>query len=114
MANTYTQLHIHIVFVVKYREALIHPDWENQLHQYITGIIRNNGHKLLAINSANDHMHILIGLNPVQSLSELIRLIKCDSSEFINKKKLSKRKFCWQEGYGAFSTSHSHIDKVVN
>jgi REP element-mobilizing transposase RayT len=113
MANTYTQLHIHIVFAVKFREALIKPDWENQLHQYITGIIKNNGHKLLAINSAVDHIHILIGLHPKQSLSELIRQVKCDSSEFINRNKLNRRKFQWQEGFGAFSTSHSQIDKVV-
>ncbi len=113
MPDTYTQLYIHLVFAVKYREALIKPDWEERLHKYITGIIQNNGHKLLAINSATDHTHVFIGLNPKQSISDLMRLVKGDSSEFINKEKLTARKFQWQEGYGAFSNSRSQIDGVV-
>ena len=113
MPDTYTQLYIHFVFAVKYREALIKPDWEERLHKYITGIIQNNGHKLLAINSATDHTHVFIGLNPKQSISELMRLVKGDSSEFINKEKLTTRKFQWQEGYGAFSNSRTQIDGVV-
>lgn len=76
MANTYTQMHLHLVFAVKYRQALIQPEWEERLHKYITGIIQNNGHKLLAINSVPDHMHIFIGMNPSQSISELMRLVK--------------------------------------
>ncbi len=113
MANTYTQLYIHFVFAVKYREAVIHSSWEEELHKYITGIIQNNGHKLIAINSATDHIHAFIGLNPKQSISELMRLVKGDSSELINRKKLTKTKFQWQEGYGAFSNSYSQINDVV-
>ena len=113
MPDTYTQLYIHLVFAVKYREATIKSEWEKRLHKYITGIIQNNGHKLLAVNSANDHIHIFIGLNPKQSISDLMRLVKGDSSEFINKEKLTPRKFQWQEGYGAFSNSRSQIDGVV-
>lgn len=113
MPNTYTQLYIHCVFAVKYREAIIQPEWEERLHKYITGIIKNNGHKLLAINSVADHLHLFVGLNPNQSISEMMRLIKGDSSEFINKEKLTKRKFYWQEGYGAFSNSRSQIDAVI-
>nr|WP_294795648.1 IS200/IS605 family transposase [uncultured Mucilaginibacter sp.] len=113
MPDTYTQLYIHFIFAVKYREALIKPDWEERLHKYITGIIQNNGHKLLAINSATDHTHVFIGLNPNQSISDLMRLVKGDSSEFINKEKLTSRKFQWQDGYGAFSNSRSQIDGVV-
>ncbi len=113
MAKTYTQLHIHCVFAVKYRAAMIQPAWEAIIHKYITGIIQNNGHKLLVINSVSDHLHLFIGLNPNQSISEIMRLVKGDSSEFINKKKFTSRKFNWQEGYGAFSNSHSQIDSVV-
>jgi putative transposase len=113
MANTYTQLYIHCVFAVKYRSAVIGADWEERLHKYITGIIKNNGHKLLAINSMPDHVHLFVGLIPTQSVSELMRLVKGDSSEFINKNKLTKVKFQWQEGYGAFSNGHSQIDAVV-
>lgn len=114
MPNTYTQLYIHCVFAVKYRAAVIHPKWEERLHKYITGIVQNNGHKLLAINSVSDHIHLFIGLNPKQSISELMRLVKGDSSEFINKEQLTKQKFQWQEGYGAFSNSRSQINDVIN
>jgi len=113
MPNTYTQLYIHFVFAVKYRAAVIQPEWENHLHKYITGIVQNNGHKMLAINSMPDHLHFFAGLSPNQSISEMMRLVKGDSSEFINKEKFTKRKFHWQDGYGAFSNSRSHIDGVV-
>ena len=113
MANTYTQLHIHFVFAVKYRAALIQEQWEGRLHQYITGIVQNNGHKILAINSAYDHLHLFIGLNPKQAISDLMRLVKGDSAEFINKERFTPGKFQWQSGYGAFSNSHSQIDAVV-
>lgn len=113
MPNTYTQLHIHCVFAVKYRAAMIQPEWEERLHKYITGIVQNNDHKLLAINSVADHTHMFVGLNPKQSISEMLQLVKGDSSEFANKKGFTKRKFYWQDGYGAFSNSHSQIDAVV-
>jgi len=113
MPNTYTQLYIHFIFAVKYRAAVIHPDWEVHLHKYITGVVQKNGHKLLAINSVPDHLHMLVGYNPLQSVSELMRLVKGDSSEFVNKNGFTKDKFRWQEGYGAFSNSTSHMDRVV-
>jgi putative transposase len=113
MSNTYTQLYVHFVFAVKYRQATIIEEWEERLQKYITGIVQNNGHKLLAINTMPDHLHLFIGLNPKQSISELMRLVKGDSSEFINKEGFTKRKFYWQEGYGAFSNSRSQIDGVV-
>jgi putative transposase len=113
MSNTYTQLYIHCVFAVKYRKAVIQLTWEDRLHKYITGIVQNNGHKLLAINSMPDHLHLFVGLDPKQSISEMMRLVKGDSSEFINNEKFTERKFSWQEGYGAFSNSRSQIDSVV-
>jgi len=113
MPNTYTQLYIHFVFAVKYRKAIIGEEWEDRLQKYISGIVQNNGHKLLAINTMPDHLHLFAGLNPKQSISELMRLVKGDSSEFINNKGLTSRRFHWQEGYGAFSNSRSQIDGVV-
>lgn len=113
MPNTYTQLYIHCVFAVKYRKAVIEAEWEERLQKYITGILQNNGHKLLAINSMPDQLHFFVGLNPNQSISEMMKLAKGDSSEFINNEKLTKRKFHWQDGYGAFSNSRSQIDSVV-
>ena len=93
MPNTYTQLYIHCVFAVKYRAAVIQPACEERLHRYITGIVQNNGHKLLAINSMADHSHLFVGLNPKQSISEMMRLVKGDSSEFVNKERFTQRKF---------------------
>jgi len=113
MPNTYTQLYIHFVFAVKYRKAVIHEEWEDRLQKYITGIVQRNGHKLLAINNMPDHLHLFVGLNPKQSISELMQFVKGDSSEFINANKLTQRKFQWQDGYGAFSNSRSQIDGVV-
>jgi putative transposase len=113
MSNTYTQLYIHFVFAVKYRKAVIDEEWEDRLQKYITGIVQNNGHKLLAINTIPDHLHLFAGLNPKQSISDLMKLVKGDSSEFINKEGFTKRKFHWQDGYGAFSNSRTQIDGVV-
>lgn len=113
MANTYTQLYIHFVFAVKYRAALLNENWDERLRLYIIATVQNNGHKVLAINNMPDHLHLFIGLSPAQSISDLMRLVKGDSSEWINKGKLTLYKFQWQEGYGAFSYSRSQIDKVV-
>lgn len=81
MSNTYTQLYIHFVFAVKYRQAVIGEEWEERMQKYITGIVQNNGHKLLAINNMPDHVHLFVGVNPKQSISELIKFVKGDSSE---------------------------------
>jgi REP element-mobilizing transposase RayT len=113
MANTYTQLYIHCVFAPKFRAALLQPQWDEQLRAYITGIVRNNGHKMLAINNMPDHLHLFVGLNPKQSISEMMQLVKGDSSEWINKEKLTSQKFQWQEGYGAFSYSKTQLSSVV-
>jgi len=103
MANTYTQIHVHFVFSVKYREGVIGVLWKEELYKYIAGIIKTNNHKLLAINGMSDHIHILIGMRPTQSISDLMQDIKGNSSKWINEKKFLKAKFEWQEGYGAFS-----------
>ena len=114
MANTYTQIHIHFVFAVKFRDGIISPQWKETLYKYITGTIHNNNHKLLAINGTSDHIHILIGLRPSQSISDLMKDVKQSSSKWINENKLVKGHFEWQEGYGAFSHSKSQINKVIN
>ena len=112
MANTYTQLYVQFVFAVKYRIGLIQPEWEEELHKYITGIVQNNGHKMIITNGMPDHLHLFVGLNPTQSISDLMRLVKGESSEWINLRRFTKGKFRWQEGYGAFSYSRSQIDRV--
>lgn len=113
MPNTYTQLYIHCVFAVKFRQAVISPVWDDRLRNYITAIVQNNGHKMISINNMPDHLHLFIGLNPEQSLSRLMQQVKGDSSEWINKERLTGQKFNWQGGYGAFSYAKSQIKNVA-
>src|SRR6266404_7695235 len=113
MANTYTQLHMQFVFAVKYRAALIQNDWKERLHQYIAGIFQSNKHKMLQINSMPDHIHLLIGLHLWQSISALIQNVKTESSKWIKEEKFCRSPFAWQEGYGAFSYSKSHVPDVI-
>jgi putative transposase len=112
MPNTYTQIHIQCVVAVKFRQSVIQPTRKERLQQYITGIVQNNGHKMIAINSMPDHLHLFFGFRPNQSLSDLMRIIKGESSEWINNEKFNNSIFRWQEGYGAFSYSRSQI-KIV-
>ncbi len=113
MSGTFSQIYIQVVFAVKGRESLIQTTWEEELYKYITGIIRNKGQKPIAINGMPDHIHILVGLKPSCCLSDLVREIKKSSNDFIKEKGFIKYKFNWQEGYGAFSYSHSALDNVI-
>jgi len=113
MPGTFSQIYIQVVFAVQNRDYLIQPSWEEELYKYISGITKNKGQKMLAINGMPDHIHFLIGMKPSCCLSDLVREIKKSSNEFITEKKFSKFKFNWQEGFGAFSYSHSHVDSVI-
>jgi len=114
MANTYTQIHIQAVFAVKYRIGIIQKNWKDELYKYITGIIRANDHRLLAINGMPDHVHVFFGMRPTQSLSDLLQDIKTGSSKWINDHGFVKGRFQWQQGYGAFSYSKSEISNVIS
>lgn len=111
--STFSQIYIQVVFAVKGRESLIHSSWEEELFRYITGIIQNKNQKLLAINGTKNHIHFLIGMKPSCCLSDLVREVKKHSNAFIKEKKMTARKFDWQDGYGAFSYSHSSLDNVI-
>ena len=113
MANTFSQIHIQIVFAVQGRDAIIHSSWEDNLYKYITGIVQKKEQKMMAINGMPDHIHFLIGLRPSCCLADLIRDIKKASNEYIKENKYSKCKFNWQEGYGAFSYSYWDVDKII-
>ncbi|HET6994722.1 MAG TPA: IS200/IS605 family transposase [Chitinophagaceae bacterium] len=113
MANSYTQIHIQCVFAVKFRKAMIAEQWKHQLHKYISSIIQNHQHKMISINSMPDHLHMLFGMRPQQSLADLMRIVKGDSSEWINKKKFATSLFRWQDGYGGFSYQKSSISTVA-
>ena len=113
MANTYTQIYIHVVFAVEGRQNLINPNHNGELQKYITGIISGQGHKLIAINNMPDHVHLLLGVRPDAALSELVRDIKANSSRFVNEKRWVMGRFSCQEGFGAFSHSRSQLDRVI-
>ncbi|MGE5481067.1 MAG: IS200/IS605 family transposase [Chloroflexota bacterium] len=114
MPSTFSQIYIHVVFAVKGRESLIQPEWEERLYQYLTGIVRGREQKMLAVKGNADHIHFLIGMKPSCCLSDLVREIKKASNDFIKENRLCKYKFQWQEGYGAFSYSHSNIGIVID
>ena len=113
MANTYTQCYFHLVFAVKNRDALIKAEWKDEVEKYITSLIQNHGHKLLAIHVIPDHIHISIGYNVNQLIPDLVEKIKTSSNSWIKNEKKSQFKFEWQKGYGAFTHSRSQLDAVV-
>ena len=114
MANTYSQIYIQVVFAVQGRQNLLQPEHKEELHKFIAGVVRNKNQKLIRINSVHDHVHILLSLKPDIALSDLVRDIKANSSRFMNKKGWVMGRFNWQEGFGAFSYSHSQLDQVIN
>ena len=113
MANTYTQIYLQLIFTAYGRENLLPVKHKDELQKFTTGIVQNRKHKLLAINFTRDHVHILIGYNPSQSLPDLMRDIKASTSKFINERKWLSGKFQWQNGYGAFSYSRPQLDNVI-
>ena len=113
MANTYTQIHLHLIFAVQNRISLIQNIWKDRLCEYITGIVQQHTHKMIIVNGMPDHLHIVIGMRPIQSLSDLMQDIKGNSSKWINDNKLVAGKFAWQEGYGAFSYNKSQLPKLI-
>ncbi|MBK6836490.1 MAG: IS200/IS605 family transposase [Bacteroidetes bacterium] len=113
MANTYSQIYIHLVFAVKGRENVIDKSFKNELYKYICGIVTNKKQKVFSINGVADHIHILVSIGPDYSISNLVKDIKVNSTKWINEKKFVIGKFQWQEGFGAFSVSQSQISKVA-
>ena len=112
-AGVFSQIYIHVVFAVKGKYSLVMPAWEEELYKYISGIVTNKKQKMLAINGTPDHIHFLIGMRPSCCLSDLVREVKKSSNSFIKDKHFCKSLFQWQEGYGAFSYSHSALDNVI-
>ena len=114
MPGTFPQIYIQAVFAVKGRDNLLLKDWRNEVFKYMSGIIENKEQKSIIVNGVADHVHLFIGLKPSMALSNLMRDVKNNSANFINDQKWLKGKFSWQEGFGAFSYSHSHIRKVYD
>ncbi len=113
MADTYSQIYIHIIFAVEGRQNLIRPEHDDELQKYIAGIATAEKQKLIAINNMPDHLHMLVGLRPDSSLSDFVRAIKANSSRLVNERRRVIGKFSWQEGFGAFSYARSQLGTVI-
>src|SRR5688572_27610918 len=114
MVNTYTQLYIQLVFSVKFRRSLITEVIREPVQKYLTGIAQKSSHKLLAIYCMPDHAHVLIGMHPAESISQLANNIKSKSSAWINNEKLCPFQFNWQDGFGAFSYDKRSMYNVID
>jgi REP element-mobilizing transposase RayT len=112
MAGSYSQIYLQYVFAVKGRQNLLQKPWREEVFKYIAGIIKGKNQKPIIVNGVSDHVHVFVSLKPAMPIPDLIRDIKNNSSNFINENKWVNGKFSWQEGYGVFSYSHSHIDRV--
>ncbi len=113
MANTYTQINIHAVFAVQGRENILKSEFRNEIFKYMYGILKNNKQFPLAINGYQDHVHLFFELHPTSALSDVVRIVKTNSSKWINERKFLPGKYAWQEGYGAFSYSRSQRNSVI-
>lgn len=114
MAGTYSQIYIQVVFAVQGRQNLLQKEWRQEVFKYMVGIIKNKGQKPIIVNGVEDHAHVFLGLKPAKALSDLVRDVKNNSSNFINDHKWIKGRFSWQEGYGAFLYGHSQIEDMYN
>jgi putative transposase len=114
MAGTFSQFYIHVVFAVKGRGNFLQKPWREEVFKYISGIIKGKNQKSIIVNGIKNHVHIFVVLKPSMAVSDLVRDIKNNSSNFINEKKWVNGKFSWQEGFGSFSYSHSQIEEVFN
>ena len=112
MPQSLADLNIHIIFSTKNRQPLILPDVADRLYSYMGGIIRPHRSVLLAAGGVADHVHLLVSLARDLSVSDLLRLIKTNSSVWIHDTFPALAHFGWQDGYGAFSVSHSQIELV--
>ncbi len=110
--GTYSKIYMHVVFGVKFRRHLIQRTWSSELYAYMGGIIKNKGQIPLIINGYRDHVHLLVTMNPSMSVSELVRDVKSNSTNFINQHKFTTERFCWQKGFGAFSYAPTQLSAV--
>ena len=113
MANTFTSLHVHIVFSTKNRERWLTPDIEEDIWRYLGGICRTHHLTALQVGGVEDHVHLLLGYPPTVALSDFMKRLKGESSKWISELSPALRGFSWQDGYGAFSIGHSQIPRTI-
>ena len=113
MSHTYTNLVIHYVFSTKNRQKIIASELQNRLWTYMAGIANTKGMHALTIGGKRDHAHLLLGLPPTITISKAVQLIKGSSSKWIHDNFSQLKAFAWQEGFGAFSVSISHVGDTI-
>ena len=112
MAGTFSQIYIQVVFAVQGRNNFIQKRWRDEVFKYMAGIIKGKNQKPIIVNGVSNHVHLFVGLKPSMALSDLVREVKNNTTNFINQQKFTRGKFSWQEGFGSFSYSYSQIDQV--
>ena len=112
MGQSLSQLYVHLTFGTKNRFPFIKSDWEERLHAYLAGIMKNYKSPAIIINSVSDHVHILFRLSKNYALAKVVEEVKKQSSKWIKDLENGNLKFAWQAGYGAFSVSSSKLDVV--
>ena len=110
--STFTNLLFHIVYSTKYRKPVIEKSWQDDLYGYVGGIIRDHKGTLLCMGGVRDHVHLLAKLSPTIAVSDMLRLIKSNSSKMVNETMTPRIPFEWQPGYAAFSVSESQYPGV--
>ena len=98
MAGTYTELLYHLIFSTRQREPLISPRLQPDLYAYIGGIVRGQGGVLLDVGGMPDHVHLVLRIKPDISVSEIVRLVKANSSKWVNEQPGQSGRFAWQSG----------------
>ena len=113
MPNTYSNVVLHLVFAVKHRQALIQPQFRDELQKIICGLFRKHAQKVLAIYCMPDHTHILFDYRPSIGLSNLVMQVKVATTSWINDNGWVKTRFHWQNGYGVFSCDPKRLDGII-
>lgn len=105
MSQSLACLQYHLIFSTKNRAAMIIPDLRERLHEYMGGILKNKGGRLLAAGGTWDHVHLLATLRPKPAMADILRDLKANSSAWVHKTFPKMQAFRWQDGYGAFTVS---------
>lgn len=112
--KTHFKIYLHFILMVEHPELAIPCACKHQLHEFIRKQVEHRKSELLAINCMPDHLHLFVSLRPVVTVNDFIQKIKAESTEYINAQRWIARKFVWADGYGCFSYSHSHLERVSN
>ncbi len=112
MSNTYIGLQYHVVIRTRNKEALINANQRDELYRYVHGIVRNHHGRALQIGGMEDHLHLLLGIHQEIAVADMLRLIKANSSKWLNQRDNRRGWLGWQPGYAAFTVGPAQVQKV--